>query len=85
MLERKIMSNMEQYAGNSATVVYQNSFHRRQRQKQALASALVEWAGDSNLFMTFKFAQGSQTSEERALTALCLFWNKMDRIWYSKS
>jgi hypothetical protein len=85
MLERKIMSNTEQYAGNLATVVYQNSFHGRQRQKQALASALVEWAGDSNLFMTFKFAQGSQTSEERALKALCLFWNKMDRIWYSKS
>ena len=44
-----------------------------------------DWAKDHNIFGTLKFADGTQTSDERAEKAIKRFWMTMDRFWWGAS
>ena len=73
-----------QLVGNIEDYVSITSKAARQTERARLENEFLTWADGCNLFLTFKFAQGELTSEDRARKAISHFWNKMDRVWYSK-
>jgi len=69
--------------GNIETTYSVTGFSARKKQRLELAQVMQEWTKGFNLFLTFKFSQGNLMNHDRALKIYSLFWNKMDRLWYS--
>ena len=83
MQERVLKNNEHIIFGNVETSVSVTSYAYRKRQRLELAKNMNAWTKGFNLFLTFKFAQGTLMNEAMALKIYSKFWNKMDRLWYS--
>jgi hypothetical protein len=59
--------------------------HLRYLEQQALNERLTEWTTGHTVFGTLKFASGYLTPEDKADKIHRLFWQKVDRTYFSAS